>query len=84
MKPIAIVNTIETAASPIAPRGIQRSSMRVSGHGIASRCAPAECDPIVQSSRKNKRLITGTKKSTTSQSGFPASRNRWTVNVAPS
>ena len=83
IEPIAMVIPIDVAAAAMAPRGIQRSSLRVSGHGIAARCAVTECDPIAQSKRKNKMLITGTKKSTTSQSGFPASRSRWTVNVTP-
>src|SRR2546430_7260295 len=69
-----MVIPIDVAAAAMAPRGIHRSSLRVCGHGIAARCAVTECDPIAQSKRKNKMLVTGTKKSTTSQSGFPASR----------
>ena len=84
MEPITIVIPMEAAAAPSAPRGIHRSSLRVSGHGAASRCASTEWELIVQSKRKNKRLITGTKNSTTSHSGCPASRNRWTVSVTPS
>ncbi len=79
-----MVTPIAVAAAPIALRGIQRSSMRVSGHGIASRSALTECDSIAQSKKKNRRLTTGTKKSTTSHRGCPASRKRWTVSVTPS
>jgi len=71
MEPMAIVQPDGCGRRSQSTRGIQRSILRVSGHGAASRWPVTARESIVQSKRKNKRLITGKKKSTTSQSGCP-------------
>src|SRR6266481_6807505 len=77
------VRKIESTALPIGLRGIISLSATGPGQGAPSASAGRSLGGSAQSARKNRTLITGIKKSTTSHTGCPASRNRFTVIATP-
>src|SRR5205809_3714554 len=77
------VRKIESTALPSGLLGIIPLSPVGPGHGAPSDSSARSRGGNAQSARKNNTLMTGKKKSTTSHTGCPASRNRFTVIATP-